>query len=100
MRYFYVYILSDNHNKVLYTGFTNNLLRRVKEHKDHIVEGFTSRYNVDKLVYYEEGLDSYGAICREKQIKGYVRFKKRKMINAFNPEWNDLYYKIVDEMNK
>jgi len=100
MKYYYVYILSDKNNKVLYTGVTNDLLRRVKEHKSELVKGFSSKYQTHKLVYYEEGLDAYGAISREKQIKGLSRFKKIKLVNESNPEWEDLYYKILNEMNK
>ena len=96
-KYFYVYILTNTYNKVLYTGVTNNLLRRVYEHKRGNVKGFTSRYNVNKLVYYKEGGDSYGAITREKQIKGYGRAKKIKLINSLNSEWRDLYYKLLNE---
>jgi len=76
MKYSYVYILSDKNNNVLYTGVTSDLLKRVWEHKNHVVGGFTKRYNVTKLVYYEEGEDIYSAIAREKQIKGKLRKKK------------------------
>jgi len=80
MKYSYVYILSDANNKILYTGVTSNLLKRVWEHKNHVVEGFTKRYNVTKLVYYEEGEDIYCTISREKQIKGKLRKKKIALI--------------------
>ena len=100
MKYFYVYILSDKNNRVLYTGVTNNLLRRVDEHKSESVKGFSSKYHVHKLVYYEECLDSRGAILREKQIKGLNRFKKIKLIESINPSWDDLYYKILYKMNE
>ena len=89
-RYYYVYILSNKSNKVLYTGVTNDLLRRVYEHKNKHVKGFSSKYNLSKLVYYEEAEDIYGAITREKQIKGYVRAKKIKLIESMNSEWKDL----------
>ena len=88
---YYVYILTNTNNSVLYTGVTNDLKRRVHEHKMMYKEGFTSRYNVDKLVYYEIGNDAYSAISREKQIKAGSRQKKLDLINSFNPEWDDLY---------
>ena len=93
----YVYILTDSQNRVLYTGVTSDLLKRIWEHKNHVIEGFSKRYNVIKLVYYEQGEDIYGAICREKQIKGKLRKKKIEMISKMNPEWNDLYYDIIDK---
>lgn len=68
-RKYYVYLLANWNNRVLYTGVTNNLLRRIHEHKHKLVEGFTKRYNVNKLVYFEETSDVYGAISREKEIK-------------------------------
>ena len=96
-RYYYIYILTNKDNKVLYTGVTNNLLRRVYEHRSKHVKIFTSKYNVSKLVYYEEAEDVYGAISREKQIKGYVRAKKVKLIESINPEWKDLYKVLMNE---
>ncbi len=95
-KYFYVYILTNKTHKVLYTGITNDLLRRVNEHKEGIVKGFTSKYNVNKLVYYEEGTDAYGAISREKQIKGLSRAKKINLINSMNPDWEDLFYRLLN----
>ena len=97
MRCSYVYILSDVNNRILYTGVTSNLLKRVWEHKNHIVDGFTKRYNVTKLVYYEEGENIYSAISREKQIKGKLRKKKIALIEKSNPEWRDLYLDLVNE---
>jgi len=90
-RYYYVYILSNKYNNVIYVGITNDLIRRVYEHKNKLVEGFTEKYNVDKLVYYELFNDPINAITREKQLKGYSRKKKVELINSFNPEWEDLY---------
>jgi len=90
-RYYYVYILSNKYNNVLYVGITNDLIRRVYEHKNKLVEGFTKKYNVDKLVYYELFNDPTNAITREKQLKGYSRKKKVELITSFNPEWEDLY---------
>ncbi len=82
-------------NSVLYTGVTNNLIRRVFEHKNHLVKGFTSKYNVTKLVYYEVFDSIESAILREKQIKGGSRNKKIILINKLNPEWKDLYSQII-----
>lgn len=94
---YYVYILTNKSNKVLYTGVTSNLIKRVYEHKQKLVDGFTKRYNVNKLVYYDYSEDVYGAIQREKQIKGKLRKKKIEIIEKMNPEWNDLYEELIDE---
>ena len=88
-RQYYVYIVTNRHNTVLYTGVTNDLRRRVYEHKDGLGGGFTSRYNVGKLVYYEVTGDVHAAIAREKQIKGGSRTKKIDLIERMNPEWKD-----------
>ena len=93
-RYF-VYILTNRHHTVLYTGVTNDLLRRVFEHRDKAVPSFTNRYNVDKLVYYEETPDVNAAIAREKQIKAGSRRKKIALIDAMNPDWHDLYENLA-----
>ena len=90
-KHYYVYILTNKHNKVLYTGVTNNLQRRVYEHREKLIEGFTKKYNVDKLVYYEETESIEAAILREKQIKGGSRQKKLDLIEGMNPGWRDLY---------
>ncbi|PWB39115.1 MAG: excinuclease ABC subunit C [Parcubacteria group bacterium] len=87
----FVYILTNKNNAVLYTGATNDLIRRTYEHKNRLVEGFTKRYNIDKLVYHEVLEDIFQAYQREKQIKNLLRTKKIKLINNFNPEWKDLY---------
>ncbi|MDP8200867.1 MAG: GIY-YIG nuclease family protein [Candidatus Tenebribacter burtonii] len=97
MKYSYVYILSDANNKILYTGVTSDLLKRVWEHKNHVVAGFTKKYNVTKLVYYEEGEDIYSTIFREKQIKEKLRKKKIALIEKVNPEWRDLYLDLIHE---
>ena len=89
MKQYYVYIMT-NKSGTLYTGVTNNLTRRVFEHKHHLVDGFTKKYNITKLVYYEETNDVREAIAREKQIKGWLRKKKIAIIEAMNPEWEDL----------
>jgi putative endonuclease len=83
--------MTNKGNKVLYTGVTSNLFKRVTEHKDKIVPGFTSSYNVTRLVHYEEFNTMEEAIAREKQIKGGSRQKKIDLINRKNPEWKDLY---------
>jgi putative endonuclease len=87
--------MANQNNTVLYTGVTNNLLRRVYEHKQRLVDGFTKRYNVDKLVYYEVFADVGDAITREKQIKASSRKKKETLVNSFNNTWSDLYESIV-----
>lgn len=89
MRQFYVYIMT-NHSRTLYTGMTNDLLRRVAEHKQKQIPGFTATYNITRLVYYEETPDVRSAIAREKQIKGWLRSKKVALIEAANPQWRDL----------
>jgi len=93
--HYYVYIMTNKYNTVLYTGVTNDLIRRVYEHKNKLVEGFTAKYNLTKLVYYEISKDVKEAINREKQIKGWKREKKEKLIKGFNPDWKDLYEEIV-----
>ena len=86
---YFVYIMA-NRSKTLYTGVTNDLMRRVYEHKNKMIEGFTKKYNITKLVYYEETNDIQVAISREKQIKGWLRGKKIALIESVNPKWNDL----------
>ncbi|MBW4563326.1 MAG: GIY-YIG nuclease family protein [Mojavia pulchra JT2-VF2] len=83
--------MTNKHNSVLYTGVTNDLQRRIYEHKSKLVEGFTKKYNITKLVYYEIFEDAYTAISREKQIKAGSRQKKIDLVNSFNKEWKDLY---------
>ena len=95
MRY-YVYILTNKYCTVLYTGVTNNLIRRVYEHKNHFDKNsFTAKYKVDRLVYFEETSDVKSAIEREKQIKSWSRDKKTSLIMAMNPKWMDLYPRIL-----
>ena len=91
----YVYILFNKKNGTLYTGVTSNLIKRVYEHKEKIVEGFTKKLSIDKLGYYEVSDSITSAIEREKQIKGGSRKKKLKLINDINPDWNDLYDFII-----
>lgn len=92
---FYVYILTNKWNSVLYIGVTNNLVRRIWEHKNKFVDSFTSRYKLDKLVYFEVFEDSYNAISREKQLKGGSRKQKVDLIKKEIPQYNDLYDQIT-----
>jgi len=91
---YYVYIMTNKRNTVLYTGVTNDLKRRVYEHKGKLVDGFTKKYNITKLVYYEIFQDPENAIMREKQIKAGSRQKKIDLINQMNREWQDLYEQL------
>jgi len=93
-KYYFVYILTNSRNTVLYTGVTNDLKRRVYEHRNKMVPGFTAKYKVGKLVYYEVYDDPQYAIAREKQIKSGSRKKKLDLISSFNPEWRDLWWEI------
>ena len=95
MENFYVYILASEKNGTLYVGITSNLIKRIYEHKNNIVKGFTEKYKVHKLVYYEECSDIYEAIQRKKQVKRWYRKWKIELIENFNPEWEDLYYKLL-----
>jgi putative endonuclease len=88
---FYVYILTNARNGTLYTGVTNDLLRRVWEHKNGVVEGFTKQHELEKLVWYEIHATAYDAITREKRIKAWKRDWKKRIIEEMNPYWNDLY---------
>ena len=87
---YFVYILSNWDDSVIYIGVTGNLERRLYEHKNGLVEGFTKQYNVHKLVYYEHTSDVYSAISREKQLKKWTRAKKNSLITDTNPQWRDL----------
>ncbi len=87
---YYVYILTNKSNRVLYTGVTNNIQRRLYEHKNKLISGFTAKYNVDKVVYLEEFDTSIEAITAEKIIKGWIRKKKIELITTTNPDWKDL----------
>ena len=86
---YYVYIMT-NKSRTLYTGVTNNLMRRVYEHKNKLVEGFTKKYIIQFLIYYESTSDINSAIAREKEIKGWLRKKKIALIDSVNPKWKDL----------
>jgi putative endonuclease len=87
---YFVYIMTNKRNGTLYTGVTNNLTRRVYEHKHKLIEGFTKRYGLGRLVFYEVFEDVKLAIAKEKQIKGWLRKKKLALIESWNPNWNDL----------
>ncbi len=93
---YYVYILTNSTNSVLYTGFTRDLVHRVEQHKAKEVAGFTKRYNVDRLVHYEEYAKASDGINREKQLKAGSRQKKMALIDNSNPSWRDLYHGIVE----
>ena len=94
MKQMYVYIMTNKKNGVLYVGVTSNLKKRVWEHKNHVVDGFTRRYNLDRLVYFEVCPDELSAITREKQLKNWHRDWKINQIHEQNPEWRDLFEDI------
>lgn len=95
MKNYYVYILAKARNSTFYVGVTNNLVRRVFEHKEGMVPGFTKKYDIKTLVYYECFNDVYQAISREKTIKKWTRKIKMNAIERINPEWKDLYYELM-----
>jgi len=92
---YFVYIMASRKNGIIYIGITNNLIRRVYEHKKKIYKGFTSKYKISLLVYYESFSTPYDAIVREKHIKKWNRAWKIRLIEKGNPNWEDLYYKII-----
>ena len=93
---YYVYMLTNAHKNLLYTGVTNDLVRRIYEHKHHLDKGsYTDRYNIEYLVYFESTSDVNAAIEREKQIKAGSRKKKIALIESLNSDWEDLYFKII-----
>jgi len=89
-RTYYIYLLTNWNNKVIYVGVTNDLKRRLYEHKNKLISGFTEKYNLSKLVYFEETQDILSAITREKEIKKWRREKKNQLVNKVNPVWEDL----------
>ena len=91
---FYVYMMTNRSRAVLYTGVARKLEGRVWEHKNHVVRGFTSKYKLDRLVYYEQFSDAISAITREKEIKGWRREKKNELVRTLNPKWEDLAKKF------
>jgi putative endonuclease len=92
---YYVYIMASPNNKALYTGVTGDLIQRAFTHKAKIVKGFTKRYNISKLVYYEATDNIQAALEMEKRIKAGSRKKKEELINGMNPKWDDLYGKLL-----
>ena len=90
MKRYFVYVLTNNSNEVLYIGVTGNLKRRIYEHQNKLVKGFTEKYNLNKLIYFEETIDVHSAISREKQLKNWHREWKINLINDSNPNWSDL----------
>ncbi len=91
---YYVYIMANKRHTVLYIGVTNNLTRRIHEHKNGLVEGFTKKYNCHKLVWFEQTNDVYEAIKAEKRMKKWKREFKENVISAMNPDWKDLYEQL------
>ena len=91
---YYVYLMTNPRDTVLYTSVTNDLKRRCFEHKEKLVKGFTAKYNIVKLVYYEVFEDTTNAISREKQLKAGSRQKKNELVNSVNKEWRDLYEEL------
>ena len=99
MRIYYVYVMASR-SRVLYVGVTNDLARRVYEHKQSLTPGFTSRYHITRLVYFEEFTDIRDAIAREKEVKGWVRARKIRLIEERNPTWEDLSHRWVRESRR
>ena len=95
MQQYYVYILASQKNGTLYVGVTNDLIKRVWQHKNKVADGFTKKYGIDKLVYYEATENIESAILREKQLKKWNRAWKIRIIHEMNPKWNDLYNEIA-----
>lgn len=94
-KHYYVYFITNNTNVALYIGVTSNLGKRVFEHKNKLVKGFTEKYDINKLVYYEIYDDPENAILREKRLKGSSRARKNKLVESLNPRWQDLYDQIL-----
>jgi putative endonuclease len=95
MKQYSVYILASKRNGTLYIGVTSNLVKRIYEHKNNLVDGFTRKYNIHKLVYHEETNDIQSALTRENQMKKWKRQWKIELIEKFNPDWKDLYYDLI-----
>lgn len=100
MRDYYVYILTNWNHKVMYVGVTGHLTRRLYEHREQLVEGFTKKYNLHKLVYVEHTQDVQEALARERQLKGWRREKKNALVAAVNPEWKDLAPDVLPDRLK
>ncbi len=92
---YYVYLLTNRNNKVMYVGVTSDLVRRIHQHRTRAVPGFTARYNLHKLVYFEETADVHAAIARERQIKKWRREKKNALVDRMNPQWRDLWEELL-----
>ena len=93
---YYIYMMTNKYRNVLYTGVTNDLVRRVYEHRNHLLkDSFTAKYHVDRLVYFESTSSRYEAIAREKQIKSWNRKRKNELVESINPKWMDLYDSIL-----
>ena len=99
MKFYFVYILASKRNGTIYIGVTSNLPKRIWEHKNNLVEGFTKKYNVHNLVYFEQTENVNSALLREKQLKKWKREWKIELIEKDNPQWKDLYEKILDKYN-
>ena len=95
MNTYYVYIMASSNNRTLYIGMTNNLIRRVYEHRNGLIDGFTKKYNCHKLVWFQETNSIESAITKEKQMKNWIRQYKENVINEMNPDWKDLYDEIL-----
>ena len=95
---YYVYILTNTSSNVMYIGITNDLKRRLYEHKNELVDGFTKKYHIHKLVYYEAYKDVKDAILREKRLKGLLRIRKNTLVETMNPEWVDLTDKLFPDL--
>jgi putative endonuclease len=91
---FYIYFLTNDFRNVLYVGVTSNIVQRIEQHRSGVIDGFTKKYNAKNLVYYEEASDWLSAINREKEIKGWKRWKKNVLVNRVNPSWKDLTSEI------
>ena len=98
MKDLFVYLIANRSRVVLYVGVTNDLARRVWEHRSDAVKGFTSKYKVDRLVYYEQFPDALSAIMREKEIKGWRREKKNALVRTANPKWQDLGKRLFSDL--
>ena len=89
-KHYYVYLMTNWNHRVMYVGVTNDIMRRLDEHKNKLIKGFTKKYNINKLVYFEETANGHSAIAREKEIKKWRRQKKNALVQSVNPEWRDL----------
>ena len=96
MKNYYVYILTNKKNGVLYIGMTSSLIKRIQEHREKLVKGFTEKYNIHKLIYYEQTEDISSALAREKSLKKWNRNWKIQLIEKENPNWEDLYFNIIE----